>query len=291
MATRRTSKPAGKRARKNSSKSLPQERPRKQCKTGADSSGFPARQINADEIYTDEVVAKLAADFKISDPNLVREFRACLIDAATKYVATRTSKQGRERLKRLKRTFGQLRNILCALDSKLIVMSDEERSRLWDDRWGEGEMPAFVYQQHPTTSIPKEYSDERAFRATLARLIARAGSMHTGLNQSKDVGGAPQNVALLDWVARMRDFWINSLGKKFTYSAFKDAPKSPAYKFCEAAIKPLEPFIGCKNVSTAIREVIKPLQVHWFVQDKHVKTEKSQKPRPARRKVSARKPG
>ncbi len=302
MVTRRTDRLATKRARKKAPKPIPPKHSSK--KRVSSVVAAPLQQINADEIYTDEVIAKIAADFDIRDPKLITELRSVLIVAAKTYIAGLTHPTERGRLKNLKRTFHKLENTLCALDVMLAAMSDEERSRLWDDHWGEGEMPDFVYQQYPTIFIPKEFADEQAFLATLARLIARTGSMHDGLSRTKDVGGAPQDVALLDWVARLREFWINRLGRKFTYSAIRNAlrspagsvqnetvPKSHAYKFCETAIKPLVPNIRRDALSTAVREVIKPLEVHRFVVQGGVKKEISQKPRPKLREVPARNSG
>jgi hypothetical protein len=152
---------------------------------------------------------------------------------------------------------GKAQQVLAkALDS----LSELARDRLWHPLWETPNRPPGLvgFATFPSAT---EYPDEMAFRESLTAFTKRIEARLYDLRLVKNKGGQPEHTGLRVWVARARDFWTETLGRKFTYQYVKGAHKGQAFVFCSFLLERIAPDITDSELATAIRAMIKPMRV------------------------------
>lgn len=147
------------------------------------------------------------------------------------------------------------------LSQAISGLSALARDRLWHPLW---EMPNRLPNLIGFATFPPatDFPEETAFSASLAAFRKRIETRLEELRAVEDKGGQPENTGLRIWVARARDFWEQTLGRKFAYQYVKGSVhKGEAFVFCSFILQRIAPDVTDAELATAIRAMIKPMKV------------------------------
>jgi hypothetical protein len=236
-------------------------------------------------LYGDEFIFDLAHDFGIAAAQ-IEPLKRFLNHAAELYGP---SKKIVSRAKQQSQLRQELECVAAAqrrLEKVLSELSALARERIWLPAWENPNLPPdLVGLLDPFGS--HEYTDEVQFRQVFGAFGTRIQTRLKGMADVRDKGGRPERTELRVWVSFAQRFWEQVLERPFTYNTAKGVPKSAAFLFCAHAIKPLDPHVTERALSTAMRGAVKPIKVKVSWNGRAVHERASQKPRPKKRKVSA----
>lgn len=235
---------------------------RKSVKSVPRGEGKFARRSQAESTYrgpyTEEFVTVIACDHSIS-PEHVDQLCVALREAASWYVGSRNLPSRTEQQLEVRDAINRVEIVRRRFLSALEALPELARDRLWHPLWQEG--------MHPPGLIgfgagwgPIDYPEETSFRRSLEMLGNRIQISVADLQDVKHKGGRPERTDLRVWVARIRSFWVEQLGRNFTYAAIGRVATSKAFGFCLKAIRALDPDVTEQELSTAMRAVIKPMK-------------------------------
>jgi hypothetical protein len=143
-------------------------------------------------------------------------------------------------------------------------LSPLARDRVWHPLW---EMPNRLPNLIGFATLPPatDFPEETGFRETLDAFGRRIEARLVELRTVEDKGGQPENTGLRIWTARAREFWEETLGRKFTYQYFWRVHKGEAFAFCFFVLQRIAPNVSEKALATAMRAVIKPMKVTFRI--------------------------
>jgi len=146
------------------------------------------------------------------------------------------------------------------LTDALYGLSPLARDRLWHPLW---EMPNRLPNLIGFATLPPatDFPEETAFREILATFAKRIETRLVELRTVEDKGGHPEKTGLRIWTARARDFWEETLGRKFTYQYVGGVHKGEAFAFCSFVLQHIAPDVTETALATAMRAMIKPMKV------------------------------
>jgi len=207
-------------------------------------------------VYTEEVVQRLADQHKIKDPGQREELRKHLHCSGAVYLQGVSDSVEFTRWDEAKNQFSQIVSGAAKL-LKLISNLDEEAAKLfWYDEnslrdlhfMETGPLGHSVRHIHLhdgwTAKIHLRQPDHLESLAIIGTYARRAGD-----RVPKQPSGRPSNFAVRNWTENMRLFWTECLRRKFTFTPHK----SPFFRFCIDAMKPLNPSVSEGNIATAMR--------------------------------------
>jgi hypothetical protein len=208
--------------------------------------------------YTEKFIEGIARDFSISIEQM-DHLQAALEDAACWYISTQSVQSRVEQQVEVRDAINGVETLRRRLVNVLQKLPEFARDRLWHPRWQEG--------THPPGSIgygsnwgPIDYHDEKSFQHSLEMFGQRIQKSVADLQGIRHKGGRPERTDLRVWTAQIRNFWVERLGRNFTYSTIGSVRKSEAFKFCIRAIGALDSAVTEQELSTAMKAVIKPMK-------------------------------
>ena len=72
-----------------------------------------------------------------------------------------------------------------------------------------------------------------------------------------DKGGRRRDEAMQHWVTSMQSVWTDTLGRKFTFDAYRGGPISEAARFCWRLLQLVDPDARWPAFVTTMRDAVK----------------------------------
>jgi hypothetical protein len=230
---------------------------------------FEAEKAHAARNYTRKIIDDLAAKCKITEPAKIKSLEKFLHLSAWNYERHKSEAEKKLKIRKLRSQIQDIGDLAFELKAQLHLLHPVAEKIFWRQSAVGVQNPAIsgnvVYtgpmgQTIIQTEIePGTYEDRYLNRIKIEEAIHLMGNFaQSALRHTPDdAGGRPKGEPVQNWTTSMREFWTQELGRKFTYAPNEGEGYTPAYVFCKAALKPLDPAVTPSALATAMRKTIR----------------------------------
>jgi hypothetical protein len=229
---------------------------------------FREQKLWAAALYPPERLKKIAEEFKIMDGARISALAQFLCEAAQIYLDQKLYVANGPTIFETRQHLENVRKIADDLSAAIASLTDDERDILWRPLLApELKLPGPIAGRLNT--IPNLISsyDEHGFPVAIqpARaLVTESPALISAFASEAlealptDRGGRPSTeLALHNWTVNAQTFWEKGLLRKFTFDSHQGQGITDAFRFCQAAIAPVDPGVTGQSLATAMRNCIR----------------------------------
>lgn len=230
------------------------------------------------EVYSQDAITKLTRDYNITDQCQIVVLKDRLEAAAHIYQSYEEHYRDSARPSKSKAVITEIKSHVDELRRLFGELDGATARKLWfpeievDGFATSGEIPKnnVILKSPYGHTITKQPIDNDSCTVSYLSIDNHLESLEILQNYCDealdhipvDKGAARKSKSVLMWLIKVRELWIEGLGRKFTRDSVKSGLVSEAARFCYDALKVIDPNIKSRTVNSSMKLLITAANKH-----------------------------